>query len=324
MARRRSIDEQVRAIQGLRDVPDSPEVRTALADGLASKHSVLTAAAAQVIARTELQGLEEQLVAAFERLMHEPVKRDKGCFAKTAIADALYRLECDQDALFLRGIRHTQFEPVYGGREDTAATLRGTSALALVRCHHPGVMLELARLLSDPQATARVAAADAIAYTLDEGAGAPLLRFKILTGDADVRVTAACFGALLRLSREQAISFVAECALDQDHEAREAAVLALGEARLKDALAPLSAIAEEPASGELAQVAHLAIAMLRNDAAWDYLVETIEDASEPRARAAIEALSHYRHDSSLHTRVMAATAARADPQLEAFAAARFA
>jgi len=329
VANRRSIDQQLRAIHAsLRDAPEAPEARSALEAALASKHSVLVAAAAQVIARAELAGLETPLVAAFERLMHDPVKRDKGCFAKVAVADALYRLESDQRELFLRGVRHVQLEPVFGGREDTAATLRGTCALGLVRCHHPDALLELARLLADPQVTARVAAAEAIAYSSDEAGGAPLLHFKILSGDPDIRVTAACLGSLLRLSRARAIPFIAEVASASTQEGtvevREAAALALGESRCPEALAPLQALAEEPMAGELTEVAHLAIAMLRTDAAWDYLVEAVENAPENRARAAIEALSHYRHDQVLRARVEAATAARCDPQLETFVAERFA
>ena len=34
----------------------------------------------------------------------------------------------------MRGLRHIQMEPVWGGQADSAATLRGTCALALIDC----------------------------------------------------------------------------------------------------------------------------------------------------------------------------------------------
>ena len=36
--------------------------------------------------------------------------------------------------MFLRGMKHIQPEPSYGGPSDSAATLRATCALALVQC----------------------------------------------------------------------------------------------------------------------------------------------------------------------------------------------
>jgi HEAT repeat protein len=323
VARRPSLDAQVQAIQSLRDEPENPDTRRALERALDSKHNMLAAAAAQVIAHVELSGLDDALAAAFERCMHDPAKTDRGCFAKSAIADALYKLESDRHELFLRGVRHIQLEPAWGGAQDTAAVLRGTCGLALVRCNYIYVMLELARLLADGEVAARVAAAQAIAYSTDEAAGAPLLRHKVLAGDQDVRDTAACLSALLSLSSERAVDFVAELTERGDSERREAAVLALGESRLPAALSALRSLAEQPIADTLRQVATLAIAMLRNDEAWSYLVRAIEDAPEGRAREAIEALSNYRHDRSLRARVEAAVDARGDPPLSAFARERF-
>ena len=56
--------------------------------------------------------------------------------------EALARLGYDDPSVFLRGLRHIQFEPVYGGRVDTAVDLRGASAFGLVESG--------GRLLADP------------------------------------------------------------------------------------------------------------------------------------------------------------------------------
>jgi hypothetical protein len=58
-------------------------------------------------------------------------------------ADALYRIGADSDRVFLRGIRHVQLEPVYGGKADTAMELRGVSALGLVRMGHADALVEI-------------------------------------------------------------------------------------------------------------------------------------------------------------------------------------
>ena len=44
---------------------------------------------------------------------------------KVAIVEALNALGYEHTPTFLQGIRHVQMEPVYGGRVDTAAVLRG-------------------------------------------------------------------------------------------------------------------------------------------------------------------------------------------------------
>jgi hypothetical protein len=79
-----------------------------------------------------------------------PVKSDPGCRAKVEIARALYELGEDPAAVFPRGVRHRQMEPVFGGREDTAAELRCVCALGLVRLQSPDALVELAELLADP------------------------------------------------------------------------------------------------------------------------------------------------------------------------------
>ena len=78
-----------------------------------------------------LEELAPDLLRAFDRLMEKPVERDPQCWGKNAIVQALVALEHREAAPFVRGIRHIQIEPVWGGQEDTAPTLRGTCALAL-------------------------------------------------------------------------------------------------------------------------------------------------------------------------------------------------
>ena len=91
------------------------------------------------------------------------MRTDPGCAAKTAIVEALRRLEQDERALYRRAAAHVQMEPVFGGRVDTAVDLRGAAAMALAESAGGDVLVDLAHLLADPEAPVRVSAARAVA-----------------------------------------------------------------------------------------------------------------------------------------------------------------
>ena len=222
---RKGLEQQLAELNALRDEPDTPEARAALAKALDATRAPLVAAAANVIGEAELTGFAPALGAAFARFLELPAKSDAGCVVKTSCARALYRLGERATEVFLRGIAHVQMEPVWGGQQDTAIELRGTSALGLVRAGYPDALVELADLLADKEPMARVAAAQAIAYSERQDIGVPLLRMKARLGDDDPRVTAACFSALFSLSPELSLPYVASF-LDADKlEVQEAALI---------------------------------------------------------------------------------------------------
>ena len=109
------------ALHRVRDDSSTAKSITLLRGALAGKSSHAAAKAAQTAGEFELSELVVDLVAAFDRFLINPVKADPGCAAKAAIADALYRIGADEEGVFLRGIRHRQLEPVWGGRADTPA-----------------------------------------------------------------------------------------------------------------------------------------------------------------------------------------------------------
>jgi hypothetical protein len=76
-----------------------------------------------------LPQLTPELLIAFDRFFENPAKTDPQCWAKNALSRALTGFEHQDAAVFLRGMRHIQLEPVWGGTSDTAATLRSTCAL---------------------------------------------------------------------------------------------------------------------------------------------------------------------------------------------------
>jgi hypothetical protein len=323
MPKRRTLEDEIASLHEQASDPSSTPARAALVSALCDKRSALVAVAATQVERAGLLGLEPQLLAAFDRFMGKPDRTDKGCLAKNAIASALYRLEVDACEVFLRGVRHVQLEPVWGGKQDTAVELRVTSALGLVRNHHPDSMLELARLLADPEAPARAGAASAIAYSGQVDAGVALLRFKALLGDEDPRVMGACCAGLLTLDPERSLQFVAEL-LERDDERCEAAAIALGESRLPGAFAVLAAACERAVTAARRATPMLALAMLRSERAFDYLLAIVADAAPDSASKALEALALFAHDRILGERVLATTGQRGDVELHRRARQTFA
>jgi HEAT repeat protein len=294
--------------------PRSAKAQAALRKALGDRSALVVAAALKVIGEHELTGFETEIRAAFDRAMVDPGKTDPGCRIKMGVVGALDALREPADELFLQGIRHVQHEPAWGGSQDSAAGLRGMCAQALVNRGYIDAMIELARLLADPEKNARRAAADAIAASGDARAGVPLLMLRILAKDPEPEVLGACFGGLLSLSAEQTFEFVVEHLRARDPLVAEAAALALGQERPEGALAALSEFADHSHRAELRRVAFLAIAMLRSEPAWSYLLEQVADESLGVARDAIEALAVYRELPGLAERVREAVGRRGRPR----------
>ncbi|MEM6838988.1 MAG: HEAT repeat domain-containing protein [Cyanobacteria bacterium P01_C01_bin.120] len=289
-----------------------------LQEAIASRHSVAIAQAADLVAKFEISAFVSPLTERFHWLMSKAADRDPGCRAKAAIADCLYRLASQNEAVFLSGVRHVQQELVWGGKVDTAPKLRGLCALGLVRLNYVDVMIELADLLADAESEARIGAARAIAYS-GQAAGIGLLRLRIKVGDTPT-VLGECVAALLQLSLPYGLPLAAAClkAGRRESDAREAietaevVALVLGESRLPEALPLLQDWWQHTTHAELRQTGLLAIAMLRRDAAIQWLLQLLTDASPKDAAGALEALGLYQNDSTLWSQVTAILNQRQD------------
>lgn len=301
MARSRQLEENQLLLAELRESPLTPDTVEQWRQILHDTHASTITQAAKILGQRGLTDLNSDLAETFARLMQKPVKRDPNCLAKAAIADTLYRLESHNHTLFLQGIRHVQIEPVWGGSVDTAATLRGNCALGLVRMHYPNVMTELADLLADPEGPARMVAARAIAYT-ENPQGIPLLRLRAKIGD-EPQVLSEYLAALLKLAPQQSIPFVSEFLRDTNQQVQELVALVLGESRQPAALDPLQNWWQGVRDHELRITGLLAIAMLRTDEAFQFLLGLVADGSDQTAQEAIQALGIYRQDYDLWQRV---------------------
>lgn len=307
MAARRTLDDVFANLNKVKDAPRSEESLAALRAALASASSFAAAKAARLAGELELGELGPDLVAAFDRFLGGA--DDPGCTAKAAIAEALYRLGHDGAmGVFLRGIRHVQMEPVFGGRVDTAVDLRGASAFGLVRIGYRDVLPELADLLADREPPVRISAARALAYR-DGRDGVPLLRLRVLAGD-EPEVIGECLAALLRLSGGGALPFAARFLDDGNDRIAEAAALALGASRLEEAFADLREWVERVVSPVLRRAGLVAIATLRRDAALDYLFGLVEHAPPVTAAQAVEALALYKGEQALEDRLRQAASKR--------------
>lgn len=298
-------------------------VRAALADRTAAKHVTLLAKTlrtgvghlvamiASVLEESDTK-LLDVLEESFAHLVEDPLKRDPGCRGKVAIAKALDRTEQRAYTVFERGVRLVQHEPVFGGKVDTAAELRGTCGMALVHARHPRALVEVALLLADPETAARIAAARALAVTGDRLAAEPLLRLRLAIRDPEPEVIGECFAALLELAGTDAIDDVAAYLRDGDDALAQAAALALGGSRLPGAFAVLRAADESLVGGRTRQTRLLAIALLRDAEAWAYLLRLVAKGSRAEATDAARALLTFRHDEELTARVQAAARERGD------------
>ena len=269
----------------------------AVRTGLRDAHGVVIAAAAALVGEQRMDSLVTELVDAFERLFDK--KLDPGCRGKLAIAHALHALDRWDDRVFVAGLTTTQLEGAHPP-DDTAAALRGLCGIAHAHFNREDALDVLAALLADPQRATRLGAAQGLGDSNKIGATA-LLRYKILTGDAEPEVTSSCVESLLALDREGCLDFLVGLLKTYDERA-EIVVLSLGGARVTAARSALIAWCEACRAPQRQRVAYLALALLRDDAATAYLLEAIRSRGKQDALAAARALATFK-DAGIAARI---------------------
>ena len=314
MPRRDRLAEVLSQLAEVRRQPASPEADRLLRRVLEREDSHAVAKAARIAGEAGLGLLGPALAAAFARFLSAPWKQDQGCAAKTAIVEALARLEYADDGVFRAGLGHVQLEPVWGGQVDAAVDLRSASAFGLARSSRHDVLELLAELLADPEPPARVSAARAIAA--HGGAAAlPLLRYKALAGDDEPRVVTECLLGLLRLDERGSLPFVARLLEPLSgrplRDRASSAAAALGESRLTGAFAVLRDWHPSAAKRGLGRLAAQALASLRRDEAFEFLLALVREADLAAAREAALALAEGA-DTPLRRRLRQAVAGRVE------------
>src|ERR1017187_8985606 len=234
MPGKRRFEEQLAALDSLRQLPPEACIEP-LRKALEQRNNFVVGKAADLVREFQLAQLTPELLVAIDRFLQcsnkeNPVKTDPQCWAKNALSRALAAFEHQDAALFLRGMRHIQLEPVWGGSSDTAGTLRATCALALVQCRSlvdAELLRHLIELVGDKEKFVRTEAVRAI-----EQVGAPssasLLRLRAVLGSGlnsdEPEVLGACYSGILRLEGPSAIPWVSRFLSPADDSAAEAAL----------------------------------------------------------------------------------------------------
>jgi hypothetical protein len=289
MPGKRRLDEQLAALEQLRQQP--PEARVdPLRIALDHRNNFVAAKAADLARESGLTDLTPDLIQAFDRFFEDPGKSDPQCWGKNAISRTLAAFEVQQPEIFLRGMRHIQLEAVWGGRSDTAGTLRATCALALVQCRrltNDELLAHLIDLFADKEKTVRSEVARAIEHVGSPSASL-LLRLRAALANDEPEVLGACYSGILRLEGVPSIPWVSRFLTNGDDAAGEAALAIAGthSPQAFDALQQSLVTARDP---WFRSVLLSAIALTRQDAAMEFLLDLVKSESVDAERA-IEAV----------------------------------
>lgn len=289
MSGKHKFEEQLAALDALRQLPPEDCLKP-LRKALAHRNNFVAGKAADLVRGLHLTQLTPDLLTAFDRFFDDPIKTDPQCWAKNAISRALAAFEYQEPEVFLRGMKHIQPEPSYGGASDSAGTLRATCALALVQCRslaEVDLLRHFIDRLSDKDKGVRAEVIRAIEQ-LNSNSCALLLRLRAVLGADEPEVLGACYSGILRIEGPSAIPWVSQFLASEDDPAAEAALAIAGTHALEgfEVLREALAEARDPWFGS---VLLSAIALTRQDAALEFLLKQVK-ADSPQAVAAIEAI----------------------------------
>jgi hypothetical protein len=259
-----------------------------------------------------LSDLVPDLVAAFDRLLNDPPKSDPKCWAKTAIVKALVQLDYGESSPFVRGSRHVQMEPVWGGQEDMAPGLRAKCFLALVQCTDLTrfeLLRHLIDALNDPAEGVRIDAVRAL-QQVGGDESVLLLRMKARAGDSQTLITGHVFDALLSLEQDRAIAFVTGFLKSADLGLRDEAALALGASRIEAAVNILIETWKDAHDAEFAGILMRAISSSRRTEAIDFLLDLVKTGTPRQQTAALEALKLHKDSPEIQALIDQAVADR--------------
>ncbi len=302
---KKAFEQKLEMLEALRSGGSaSAETLVQLKKALEDKNNFFVSRAAAIVAHLRAEVLIPDLIAAFDKHMRDPVKSDPQCWAKNAIVKALKDLDHRESTVYLRGLTHVQMEPVWGGRSDSAATLRGACALALVDCSLDDLVIltHLADRLADGEKQVRVDAALAITQ-FGRAEGALLLRLKALQGDPEPEVLAQCFVGIETLTPASAVKFVARFLESGDEVVQAEAAAALAQSRDAEGIKLL----RDFWAGRVAHTVRVALLGALGASALpearEFLMFVLQNGTSDLAEAAVRAMGSSRFRAELRERV---------------------
>jgi hypothetical protein len=307
----RDVEAEIERLNRLREVP-AAGAAAGLRKALDDRVNLIVAKGAKLAAELQQTELIPDLLRAFDRLCEKAVERDAQCWGKNAISKALASLGHRESAVFLRGVRHIQMEPTWGKLEDTAATLRGTCALALPACtdlERGRILRLLVDALADDASTVRSDVARALSQ-MEGDEAILLLRLKARLGDSEAEVIGQVFDYLLQLEGKEALGFVAEFLDSPETTVREEAALALGSSRLPGAVEVLSQAWLRHHDSDFRLVLLRALSATRQPSALEFLLKLVRLGREQEAVSAVTALALHRESADIRRQAEEAAARR--------------
>ncbi|MBV8811580.1 MAG: hypothetical protein JO033_23175 [Acidobacteriaceae bacterium] len=311
----RRVEEQLEALKALGGSGLNDTSIQALRKGLGDRVNVVAARAAKTASEMQARALVPDLVQSFARLLERKRDADPQCWGKNAIAQALKELGYAESSLFLKGLQHVQMEPVWGGQVDTAITLRGICALALVQCTdlpRREILRCLVDALTDPEARVRVDAARALEEMNGEEV-VLLLRLKARAGDKEAAVTGQVLESLLRLQGDEGVPFVAEFLRSDAEDIRVEAALVLGSSRLASATEVLIETWRKQQKLGRGSGVLRGLSVSRQERAIEFLLDILRNGCEWEATEAFAALELHKETEEVWARVREIVSERSLP-----------
>jgi hypothetical protein len=285
----RSFDAELAALEALTSTPPT-ETESPLRKALTHANNFIVAKAARLAQQHDHRSLTPELVAAFHRFLPNGPKTDPQCWAKIAIVKTLAAFEYQDADFFLIGLSTYQYDPSWGGTTETAGPLRGQCAHALVQCRtlsNIAVLTHLLPLFTDKDIPVQVNAARAV-ETIGTDAAMLLLRLRAELASGEAELLGACYSGVLHLEGPSAIPWAARFLhpLKPDDASAEAA-FAIADTRTEAAFTQLRTTWKETRDPDFRGTLLTAIALTRQDAAYEFLLEEAAAGSRP-AREALE------------------------------------
>jgi HEAT repeat protein len=299
------LEDRIEQLRQMREAEPGAAVDAALRKALKDRSNLIVTEAAKAVGHLRRTALLEDLLSAFDRLFENPVKTDPKCWGKTAIVKALTSMDYSESPPFLRGARHVQMEPVWGGQEDAAMHLRANSVLALVACTdltRPEILRHLVDALADDLDTVRVEAVRALQQMNGEES-CLALRVKAHAGDRRPVVLGQVFDSILQLEGELAVPFIAGFMNSSNDETRDEAALALGGSRLPSAVKALIETWDHSRLGEFGPVVLRALSSSRDETAFAFLLNLVKGGSTRDSAAALDALQLHKDFPEIQERI---------------------
>jgi hypothetical protein len=318
--RKDPLKEALQKVSTLRAEDVSEKSIATLRKMINKEPGMVVAKTAEVAAEWNAAELAQDLHDAFYRLSEDGLEDDPQCWGKVAIIKALYDLAWQDTKIFVQGCKTIQLEPVYGGKGDSATSVRTAAIQALAQLPAADtltVVNTLADLLADESPKVRAEAARACVYC-QPLLVSPLLRLKIRSGDVEPRVLGVCFDTLLIINPEsETVQLVLGYATPKSITKRFSpkdfspsndvvqaeAIASLASSSLAEAIHAVSNLYPALSDTQLRRVLLTALGGSSATEAFNFLCSIVKEAPVNEAKWGLEALKSKLHDEENRTQI---------------------